>query len=187
MSWNGYASFTRNSIIKQLKTSPKKVQKEKDDRKIIWIRLPYLGNIDDSLRKNCFKRVQKCLKENVHSITCYGTKKTKMFCLAKYSIPIHQKANLIYKVTCPGCNEDYVGKTDHNLVTRLNERASYEDQPMYQHLSKCEHFAYIIDLHKLPHIDTSTTEIITNNNFLTLFFLTFVFRTPVVTGPNCYF
>ena len=35
MFWNGYPSFTRNSIIKQLKTSPKKVEKEKDDRKII--------------------------------------------------------------------------------------------------------------------------------------------------------
>ena len=40
MSWNGYPSFTRNSIIKRLKTSPKKIEKEKDDRKIIWIRLP---------------------------------------------------------------------------------------------------------------------------------------------------
>ena len=36
----------------------------------------------------------------------------------------------IYKVTCPGCNEDYIGKIDRNLVTRLNEHASREDQPM---------------------------------------------------------
>ena len=59
-----------------------------------------------------------------------------MFCSAKESIPIHQKANVIYKVTCPGCNEDYVGKTGRNLVTRLNEHASHEDQSMYQHLIK---------------------------------------------------
>ena len=30
------------------------------------------------------------------------------------------KANVTYKATCPGCYEDYVGKSDHNLVTRLN-------------------------------------------------------------------
>ena len=58
MSWNGYPSFTRNSIIKQLKTSLKKVEKEKDDRKIIWIRLSYLGNTGDNRKKNCFKKVQ---------------------------------------------------------------------------------------------------------------------------------
>ena len=131
MSWNGYSSFTRNSIIKRLKTRPKKVEKEKYDRKVIWIRLPYLGNIGNNMRKNCFKKVQKCLKENVPFITCYETKKTAIFCSAENSIPIHQKANVIYKVSCPGCHEDYVGKTDWNLVTRLNEHASREDQAMY--------------------------------------------------------
>ena len=29
MFWNGYPSFTRNSIIKRLKTSPKKIENEK--------------------------------------------------------------------------------------------------------------------------------------------------------------
>ena len=50
-----------------------------------------------------------------------------MFYSAKDSIPIHQKANVIYKVTCPGCNEHCSGKTDRSLVTRLNEHASRED------------------------------------------------------------
>ena len=35
MSWNGYPSFIRNSIIKRLKASPKKTEKEKDDSKIM--------------------------------------------------------------------------------------------------------------------------------------------------------
>ena len=75
------------------------------------------------------------------------------------SIPIHEKANVICTVTCPDSNEDYAGKTDCNLVTGFDEHASHEDQPMHQHLSKCEHFAYIIDLHGLPDIDASQTEI----------------------------
>ena len=119
------------------------------------------------MKKNCFKKVQKCLKANVHLITCYETKKgTAIFCSAKDSILIHQKTKVIYKVTCPGCNEDYVGKTDRNLITRLNEHTSHEDQPMYQHLSKCEHFAHIIDLHRLPDIDASTAEINNKRHFV---------------------
>ena len=155
MSWNDYPSFTRNSIIKRLRTPPKKVEKENDVREITWIRLPYFGNIGDNRKKNCFKKVQKCLKENFCFITCYETKKTGMLCSAKDSISKHQKANVIYKVTLPSCNEDYVGETDRNLVTRLNEHASREDQPIYQHLSKCEHFAHTIDLLRLVDIDTS--------------------------------
>ena len=118
------------------------------------------------MKKSCFKKVQKCLKENFCFITCYETKKTAMFSSAKDSIPIQQKANVIHKVTCPGCNEDYVGKTDRNLVTRLNEHASREDQPMYQDLSKCEHFAHTIDLLSLVDIDTSTTEINNKQHFV---------------------
>ena len=36
----------------------------------------------------------------------------------KESILIYQKANNIYKVTCSPSGENYVGKTDPNLVTR---------------------------------------------------------------------
>ena len=88
------------------------------------------------MKKNCFKKVQKCLKENVHFMTCYETKKTAMFCSASDNIPIHQKATGIYTVTCPGCNKDYAGKTDRNLVTRLNQHGSLKNQPTYQCLSK---------------------------------------------------
>ena len=130
LSWNGHPFFTRNSIIKRLKTYPKKIEKEKNDRKIIWIRLPYLSNIGDSMKKNCFKKIQIFLKENFCFITYYETKKTAMFCSVKKRIPINQKTNVIYKVTCPGFN-------DRNLVTRLNELAFREDQPMYQHLWNC--------------------------------------------------
>ena len=62
MSWNGHTSFTCNSIIKRLKASPRKVEK-KGGRKIIWIRLPYLDNIGDNMKKRCFKKVQKCMKK----------------------------------------------------------------------------------------------------------------------------
>ena len=61
--------------------------------------------------------------------------------------------NVIYKVTYSGCNEDYVRKTDLNLITRLSEPGSRADQPMYQHLVKCEQFAHIVDFLKLPEIE----------------------------------
>ena len=64
----------------------------------MWIRLPCLGNFSENTKKNCFKKVQKCLKENVRFITYNETKKNAMVCSAKDRIPIHQKANVICKV-----------------------------------------------------------------------------------------
>ena len=45
MPWNGYPSHVHNSVIKHLKTSQQRNErnKEEDDRKIIWLQFPYLG------------------------------------------------------------------------------------------------------------------------------------------------
>ena len=34
---------------------------------------------------------------------------------------------------CPCCKENYIGKTDRNLVTRLHEHRSRDNQAMHQH------------------------------------------------------
>ena len=57
---------------------------------------------------------------------------------------------------------------------------------MYQHLSKCEHFTHAIDLLRLPDIDASTTGINNKQHFVNTV-NAFMFWTPYVTGPNCYF
>ena len=68
-----------------------------------------------------------------------------------------QKSNVIYCLTCPGCNEKYIGKTDRNFLTRLHEQGSRDDQPLYQHLTKCEDYNGIVNLIKLP--DTNSTTV----------------------------
>ena len=50
-----------------------------------------------------------------------------MFCSVKDVILAHQKS-----VKYPGCDEDYVGKTDRCVTTRLNEHSNRSDQPMFQ-------------------------------------------------------
>ena len=104
---------------------------------------------------------RKC---SFHNLS-WNKKKTK-FCSATDSISVHQKANVIYEVICPGCNKDYVGETIQDLVTRLNKNASREDQPMYQNLSKYQHFTHIIDLLRLPDINASTTKFTNKQHFV---------------------
>ena len=139
------------------------------------------------MKKNCVKKMQKCLKENVRFITCYETKKTAMFHSTKVSIPIHQKVNVISKVTCPGCNEDHLGKTYHNLITRLNEMLPVK-------ITLCiSTYRNVNTLHILwIYLDYQTSMLqqqrsTTNNILLALLFLTLVFLTLAVAGPNCYF
>ena len=76
---------------------------------------------------------------------------------AKDTIPTLQKPNTIYCLIRPGCIENYIGKTDRDLVTRLHEHGSRDNQPKHQHLSKCENFKDIVNLMKLLDIDSTTS------------------------------
>ena len=40
------------------------------------------------------------------------------------------------------CNEDYVGRTDCGLVTRLNKHGYRKDHAMYRRLSRFEHLTH---------------------------------------------
>ena len=80
------------------------------------------------------------------------------------------------------------GKTDRNLFSRLIEQVSCDDQSMYQHLSKCEHYNDIVKLMKLPEPDSTTVAIDKKEYILNAVLSSFrIFRkffTVVVTGPN---
>ena len=77
---------------------------------------------------NCQELVDKSLKrsfrESVKLKNIYKTNKLSMFCNTKDNISVEQKSNVIYRITCPGCIHKYVGKTDRNLITRLDEHGS---------------------------------------------------------------
>ena len=56
MSWNGYPKRVRNSIIKRLDTN-KLLSKsaDDDDRKKIWLDLPYNGKLGEKLVTSLIK------------------------------------------------------------------------------------------------------------------------------------
>ena len=51
LSWNGHPNEIRNPVIKRLKTNQQRneTNKEKDDRKIIWLQFLHLGKKGETL------------------------------------------------------------------------------------------------------------------------------------------
>ena len=137
MSWNAYLKYVRNFIINRLKSNVNRndnINSNKDDRKVIRINLPYLGKKGEQLTSSLIRKLKRSFKENIKFKMVCKTSKLWMFCNTKDSISAEQKSNVIYRITCPGCFQKYVGKTDRNLITRLNEHGTKIDQRMYQHL-----------------------------------------------------
>ena len=81
-----------------------------------------------------------------------------MFCNTIDSISVEQKSNVMYRITCPGCFQKHVDKTDRNFITKLDKHGTKVDQPIYQLLSNCSAFNDYIMLITL--VDAATNTII---------------------------
>ena len=97
MSWNAYPKHVRNSIINRLKSNVNRndnINNKKDDRKVIWINLPYLGKKGEQLTNSLIRKLKRSFKENIKFKTVYKTNKLSMFCNTKDSISAEQKLML---------------------------------------------------------------------------------------------
>ena len=107
------------------------ISTKKDDRKVIWINLPYLGKKGEQLTNSLIRKLKRSFNENIKFKKVYKTSKLSMFCNTKDNISAEQNSNVIYGITCPGCFKKYIGKTDRKVITKLDEHGIKVDQPMY--------------------------------------------------------
>lgn len=158
MSWNGFPKHVTKSLLSRLNKNNNHQQNEVTDIPTIWLTLPYAGVKGEILVKSCIRKIRRYLK-NVKIIVRYNSKKVSFFCSTKDTIPIEQRSAVIYQITCPGCGEKYIGKTDRCLILRMTEQGSKFDQPMYRHLSNCTQFKDYVTLFALPDINRQSTNV----------------------------
>ena len=125
-----------------------------DNRKKVWLNLPRLRDKRDHLTKGLIRKLNKYFKENIKFVKLFNTKKLAMFCSSKDQIQFQQKDNVIYRITCPGCFNKYIGKTDRNIIMRMDEHGTKPDWPMYQHLTNCAGFEENLRFYALPHMES---------------------------------
>ena len=163
-----------------------KISHQTDNENIpkIWIRLPYLGQKGEFLIKTCISKIQRSQKSPIKFVVLYNTKKISFFTSNKDKVPLNSKSNVVYQVTCPGCNKSYIAKTFRCLDDRLSEHAKYhQTSAIAQHFLECENAQFISNLNNLydrlnnTHFHTNTTscmktlinsncKILNHNNFV---------------------
>ena len=134
MSWNVYPKYARNAIINRLKSEVNRndnINNNKDDRNASWVNRPYLGKKGEGMTNSLIRKLKRSFKENIKFKTVYKTNKLSTFSNLKDSISAEQKSNVIYRITCPGCFQKYVGKSNRNLFTRFDEHGKKVHQPVY--------------------------------------------------------
>ena len=116
---------------------------------------------------------------------------------------MYLKSHVIYKLTCPACNAEYIGKTDRCLRVGLDEHSSDHNSAMFQNLHSCEAFKFLFSLNNLPgcfdnkadvanftsHVHrtilNNATTIACNNNYNQLCFLESLLIKRYLPQLNC--
>ena len=86
----------------------------------------------------------RLFSDNVKFVTLYSTSNLSHYCSNKDPVPFLQKANVIYRLTCPGYVQHYIGKTDCSLAFRLCRHATRSEQPMFRHLFNFDRFRELV-------------------------------------------
>ena len=83
LSWNGFPRRVRNAILNRLTNKQPRTQEnvpEDDNRKTIWIRLPYMGKNGERLTNQLLRKLKRCFKSAVNFKVLFDTRKISSFC-----------------------------------------------------------------------------------------------------------
>ena len=148
-SWDGFPRNVRNRLINRFVNSSVNQQPEKDDDPdeiTLWFNVPYIGSTGESLIKSFRKKIVRLLntKKKIKIKTFFKTTHLRDFASSKDKVPLLSKSNVVYEVCCPGCGENYIGKTERTMRERSVEHAWYDaESPMRNHLKSCSHFDHM--------------------------------------------
>ena len=77
----------------------------------VCLRLPYTGKYGETIVKTTILKLKRLISAPCEFVVFYNTVKTSYFLNVKDPIPHELKSMIVYQFTCPGCNDQYIGKT----------------------------------------------------------------------------
>ena len=195
MGYNGFPKYVRKSLLSKFRKvntqTSHSLSDDIDESTTIWFNLSYLATEGEHLVKKCVRRLKHNFKTPVNIKVHYRTHKIAMFCSLN-KIPTSLQSHVIYEFCCPGCHSKYIGKTDRNFGTRVDEHGSINNEQnsaVSNHLLLCEPFHEMVSFmnignsddslnvqsHVLEAVRNNTNIVARNDNWLQLCFLETLF------------
>ena len=149
MAWNDFPLHVRKSLCNKFLKDTNTMNRTIKEKPTLWLNVSFLGKNGQFLIKRLEKKLRKSLGDFKFKVVL-KTNKLSMFCSNKDRLPQNEKANVVYLFSCPGCSKKYIGKTERNLITRLDEHAKgNNDSAIHQHLNSCSYYGELLNLFKL--------------------------------------
>ena len=132
---------------------------EKEEQKLRYFKLPYIGKFSDYTQKKINKLIKQFCKDNIKIKLVFDSFKISSMFSTKDKIPHSLKSFVVYKFVCARCNACYVGETSRHLNTRIKEHLTTDKQShIYKHLSESEECRMANNANSFKIIDTARSK-----------------------------
>ena len=122
-----------------------------------YFKLPYIGKYSVITRQKIADMIKRYCK-NIDVRLIFTTSKIKDSFSCKDKLDFSQKASVVYKFTCAGCNSCYIGETERHLSTRIREHLSTDKKShIYKHLQSSLRCNELNDFSSFSILDTART------------------------------
>ena len=146
--------------VKKIYLDAKSIQLEPNvettERKVIYFKLPYLGQQSIAL-KSKIKKLCKKFCENTDVQLAFQAFKLSNFFSKKDKLPL--RSHVVYKFNCSGCNSCYVGYTTRHFQTRVNEHFfTDKNSHVFKHLRENANCLRNAEVSDFSIVDRASTE-----------------------------
>ena len=150
LAWNGYPKTIASKLLQSFIPKFGPVNQKIDEKlPIIFMSLPYIGKYGEKLARKCSNKIKRLTDKPIKIQIHWQTTKVSFFTNSKDRTAKDYCSSVVYKFTCPGCNTQYIGKTDRNLVSRIKEHAKGNSE-IFIHTNSCADFNYLYNMVNLP-------------------------------------
>ena len=110
------------------------VEQNKEDKKIDYYKLPYLGDVSKYTQKR-IRELCKSFCKTLEITRSFNTCKLGSFLSTKSVYHKNFKSKVVYHFNCPGCAASYVGHTIKIFKDRVNEHLGGDkNSHIYKHI-----------------------------------------------------
>ena len=91
------------------------------DKEVIYLRIPYLGEVTNKLQRSLNNTLSKAYPDKIFRFVAMNTFKINSFFRFKDVLPTALRSSTVYQFTCSSCQAGYVGSTTRSFKTRVSE------------------------------------------------------------------
>jgi len=97
------------------------ITEQNQEQKIVQITLPYAGKTGEIIVKEINKEFKKLNNQNLKARFAYKAKRLSSCFNIKDRIKQEHLHNVVYEISCPDCDQNYIGETERRIEERVKD------------------------------------------------------------------